>query len=957
MRPKPIQDIEDLVFFGPFRLSAAGRLLERNGKSVAIGARALDILIVLVEQAGQTVSQQDLLASVWPNLNVAESALRVHINKLRQVLGEADSSARYVQNVPGRGYRFVEPVSRLPTAKSWTISEIRWVPQQRLPPAPIRMVGRDAIAEEIATRVRAHRFITIVGPGGVGKTTLCVAVCYSLVEDFDGKVIFVDLGAISDPQIVLAKIRSALQISTGIEALPLLVAVLRGHRLLLVLDCCEHVADEVALIAERIFQDAEGCHLLLTSREPMHCDGEQVFSVPPLPVPVSTEALTAREALAYPAVKLFVDSVSARDQGFQLQNAEAPIAASICQRVDGIALALELAAGRVSAFGLAEVHRQLDGRMKLLWQGRRTAPPRQQTLSATLDWSFKLLSPAEQLLLCRLSIFVGTFTLEDARAVAADAQLSELEISQHLGSLVDRCLIAVDLTRPPAQYRLLDMTREFARDKIATVDEVFALARRHAEYFLQVLTDVAGTGAGQMPMRRNVPPATRLGNVHAALEWCLSPDGARDRSLGLRLVAASGNFLLSQGLTMDCRTRANAALARLGAEERGTRLELDLLIVLASTHTLADYPIRAPVIDRAIALARALGERRLSRTLLYDRLYDQAFWGQPEIALQAAFAARAELAETDDPIELAIAEATIACISHTYGADDQAYRHFITAFSHVERAGEKAHEEIDEQAFRRMRATRTNNLYTCGFFDQAARLGEAFIDEFETSKDYPACAEIMPRISFIFEWMQEWHMVARIYNLFVKIQMDQPSDRLNYVVSVIWCRLLMVRGEFKESVARLEQHLAEVPPLSPGRFLLYAPMCDGLTRLGRFDEALAIIDEALDYESTFAGTGFRSEYLLQKARILMAMRGADPVEIENLLRLSLAAAVRQTSLSRELDAALALAQLLHGQHRPAEARAVLQPVYDRFTEGFATKVMVEARELLDKLGPPPERPT
>jgi predicted ATPase len=584
-----------------------------------------------------------------------------------------------------------------------------------------------------------------------------------------------------------------------------------------------------------------------------------------------------------------------------------------------------------------------------LWQGRRTAPPRQQTLSATLDWSFRLLGELERMLLCRLSIFVGTFTLEDANAVAANERLTELEIAQHLGSLVNRCLIAVDLAGKEPNYRLLDMTREFVHGKIETEQEASELARQHARCFLRMLTEGTAAQSGQMTMRQKVPPASRLGNIVAALEWCFSSGDHGDTHLGQHLISASGRFLLSQGLTFEFRKWAEMALARLGPPELGSRLELQLHILLASARTLAEHDIRSLIVDRAITLAHDLGERRLYRTLLYERRYDQAFWGEPEIALQAAINLRAELSENGDPIELAIAEATVASISHTFGTDLEAHRHFKLAFAHLKDAGEQASDLIEESSFRRIRSTYANNLYTCGLVDQAAAIGQEFIDGFDTAKDYMAYREIMPRISFIFEWRQEWHKVAQIYNTLLKYSVGQPDDDMNYVHSIMRCKLLIQSGEFRESMTRLQEHYARVPPLSPGRFILFVPLCEALIGLGQEDEALAVIEEALNYESTYSGSGFRSEYLLCKANILTAMPGRDAAEIETVLRQSLDAARRQTSLSREIDAALALAELLHHQHRASEGRAVLKPVYDRFTEGFTTKALVRARELLDEL--------
>ncbi len=346
------------------------------------------------------------------------------------------------------------------------------------------MVGREETVELIAEELTARRFLTIVGPGGIGKTTIATAIGYTMLATFDGAVHYVDLGPLGTsslvPNIVASTVGLPGDFDDPLAALP---AFLRDRRILLVLDSCEHLIEMIAPLAERIFQAAPEVHILATSREPLQVEGEQVHRLDPLAFPPDDEPLTAACALTFPAVQLFVERAAADGSGFELNDADAPIVGKVCRRLDGIALALELAAGRVRAYGIKGIASLLDGPCRLLWQGRRTALPRHQTLSAMLDWSYNLLDASERATLCGLSVFVGAFSLEAAQLVVAGDNFKREEVVELIAGLITKSLVNVEASHTGTLYRLLDTTRAYVLTKMADSGERNTIAQRHAIYY------------------------------------------------------------------------------------------------------------------------------------------------------------------------------------------------------------------------------------------------------------------------------------------------------------------------------------------------------------------------------------------------------------------------------------------------------------------------------------------
>jgi predicted ATPase len=393
------------------------------------------------------------------------------------------------------------------------------------------------------------RFVTIAGAGGVGKTTVAVAVGHRLMETFAGAVLFFDLGMLSDPSLVATAVASMVGLSVQSEdATPSLIAYLRDKRILLILDTCEHLIDAAADAASRIFMAAPQVHILATSREVLQVEGENVYKLDPLACPPDDPGLTAEIAQTFPAAQLFLERAVASGARLGFNDAEAAIVVSICRKLDGVALAIELAARRVEAYGLQQTAALLDRRQTLLWQGPRNAPPRQRTLYATLDWSYGLLSELERVVLRRLAVFVGHFTLDAALAVVTSAAVDQSQVFRAIDGLVAKSMVATRPIGEMMRYRLLDTTRAYALAISDGDAERPELAMRHATYYRRWLEQIGTEWPALSTGAERAPHFAGLNNVRAALEWCFGVAGNTAMSIGLASAATpvlTGGLLLS----------------------------------------------------------------------------------------------------------------------------------------------------------------------------------------------------------------------------------------------------------------------------------------------------------------------------------------------------------------------------------------------------------------------------
>lgn len=461
--------------FGPFLLFPERQLLLRGESPVRIGGRALDILTTLVERPGQLVSKNELMTRVWPNTFVDDGNLKVNVAALRRTLGDGGpDAARYIATVIGQGYRFIAPIARSAASGSAPADAVATAHRHNLPSATTRVLGRAETIDAIQRDFDGSRLVSIVGPGGIGKTTVALAVAESVMGSFRDGVWLVDLALLKDPSRVPTAIATAIGLPGPVNSLAALCESLRNREMLLVLDSCEHIIDDAACCASQVLAAAARVKILVTSREPLQLNGERVRRLAGLGTPPVAARVNAEEALTYPAIQLFVDRATDRLASFALSDAHAPTVADICRRLDGLALAIELAATRIDAFGTAGLLQQLDDRFRVL-TGLRAGPERHRTLMATLDWSYSLLSTREATLLRAVSVFSGVFDLDSAVAVSP---LARHEMADALAQLAAKSWLVVDVDADGVAYRLLETTRAYCRERLHASTEDHIIRQR-----------------------------------------------------------------------------------------------------------------------------------------------------------------------------------------------------------------------------------------------------------------------------------------------------------------------------------------------------------------------------------------------------------------------------------------------------------------------------------------------
>jgi predicted ATPase/DNA-binding winged helix-turn-helix (wHTH) protein len=508
----------------------ARRALFVDGEPARLGARAFDVLAVLIERRERLVSKSELLDVVWPDLAVEENNLQVQISALRKLLG-----ADVIATVPGRGYKFtaalegdpaavpvVPEKASLPTARV----EVRTPGNLAVDVAPL--YGRELDVQAVQRQVLEHRLVTIAGAGGIGKTRAGLAVARALNGGFTDGVWVIELAPLADEQLVAASVAQVLGHQLRSTGAPLaeLVTLLESQRLLLLIDNCEHLVGAVSQLAQAVLDNAPGVHMLVTSQEALRLPGERLYRLGTLGVPGRDDAVSPAQALQFGAVRLFVARVQALDGRFALDERNLRSVIDICRELDGLALAIEMAAARVPALGVQGVRERLGERLRMLTAGSRIALRRHQTLRAALDWSHGLLAEQDQVVFRRLAVFRGGCTIEAAQQVAGDEQLDEWTVLDAIGRLVDKSLIVADGEDKP-RYRMLESARAYALEKLAAAQETDVLERRHAtfcaSYFRRLgVALFASRGTEDRFIEARV---AEFDNLRAALKWALGGDG------------------------------------------------------------------------------------------------------------------------------------------------------------------------------------------------------------------------------------------------------------------------------------------------------------------------------------------------------------------------------------------------------------------------------------------------
>ena len=538
----------------------AQRTLFADGEPAKLGARAFDVLAALIERRDRLVSKNELLEVVWPHLVVEENNLQVQIWALRKLLGPD-----VIATVPGRGYKFTavlegatEAVQAQAAGGTAPSVPVAAHTPTNLPAELAPLYGRDTDVQAVQRLVLEHRLVTIAGAGGIGKTRVGQAVAHALREDYAGGVWLIELAPLADPALVAASVAQVLghQLRSTDAPLDELVTLLESQRLLLVIDNCEHLVEAASQLAQALLDKAPRVHMLVTSQEPLRLPDERLYRLGTLGVPAEGEPVDAAQALEHGAVRLFVERAQALDPRFALDERNVQAVIDICRRLDGLALAIEMAAARVPALGVQGVRERLGERLRMLTAGSRIALRRHQTLRAALDWSHGLLEPQDQVVFRRLGVFSGGCTIEAVQQVASDEQLDEWAVLDAIGRLVDKSLIVADGDDRP-RYRMLESARAYALEKLAAAQETDALARRHASYYAayaerisDALFAAGGTEDGFIAAR-----AAEFDNLRAALKWSLGDNG--DAGIALALLAHTSPYGLGGGIARRVRSVAD----------------------------------------------------------------------------------------------------------------------------------------------------------------------------------------------------------------------------------------------------------------------------------------------------------------------------------------------------------------------------------------------------------------
>ncbi len=943
-RPAPGSSLR----FGAVEIRPAQRQLRVDGQEIAVGGRAFDVLLHLVEHRHEVVSKNHLLEQVWQRMEVNDSNLQAQIAALRKLLGH-----KAIATFPGRGYRFTLdlvdapgdvpgrdatalPPGALP-APALTLPTPPVPVARALPPAAIRMVGREGDLAALDRLLQQHRLVTVLGAGGMGKTTLALAAAHSIQADHPDGVTWVELAPLSDPALLTSAVAHQLGIPIpGGNPQAALVGALASRFMLLALDNAEHLLEAVANLVAALLDGAPGVRVLVTSQAALNLDGERVFRLGALAAP--DLGATVEDALGCGAIALFVDQAQAVDRHFQLTSDNLPTVVDLCVHLDGVALAIKMAAARMPLFGLQGLQARLSERFRLLGQGPRSAPSRQRTLRAALDWSHGLLSPDEQTVFRRLGVFPASFALDQAAKTACDDRQDEWAVIEALGSLVDRSLVMLD-AKSDGRYRLLESAREYAVSKLDEAGERRALNERAARVLSQHFP--AWAEAEPQVLARHL---TEGGCLDEAIgEWERAATHALARSAQVEAVL---HFNKAIELTRTLASQA-ADPGELRRKELALQLRLGPLVMMIKGlgSEAAEH-----LYDDALALCRSVGTPSESFIATFN------LWFIAESQL------RFDLAEQRIAESQQLARAT--------GDERFVLQAHHAAYTTSALTGNWAQVLIDaNETYRRYRPMdgpfhqSTFAGHDPGVCSLGVRAGTLYIMG-QPARAYAELDALQPLIR------EHAHPPSRIVGWFVTcltyivagepLRMRAMADE-----ALSLCRRMSLQqydGMFTVfaawASAQIDRDAAAISLLAAGveRFeatgtrlrasLLRAIAADACVAAGQVEAGLAFVERALRELLLRKELGSHAYALIVRGDLL-SMAG-QTAAAETSFGDALGVARAQGARAYELRAANGLARLWQASGRGPQVQPLIEPLLAQFTPGFSTPDLNEARALLGR---------
>jgi predicted ATPase/DNA-binding winged helix-turn-helix (wHTH) protein len=923
---------DQAIHFGPYRIYPRQRLVMEADQPLRLGRRAMDILLILLEHAGKVVSKQTLIARVWPKSVVEDINLRVHMAALRKALGDGQAGQRYIITVAQRGYSFVAPYS-LEHIEHPPGSEAPVPSGHNLPVRRTRMIGRQSLVDSLVVQLSRQRFITLVGPGGIGKTTVALRVAEQLIGRYRDGIRLLDLAPINDPSMITVHLATLLELSLhDAEPMSGLAAFLRDRQMLLVIDNCEHLVDAIALLSESLLRAAPEVHILATSRESLRAEGECVQRLESLDCPPPIAVPDRAQALTFSALQLFVERAMASHDSFELTDDELPLAIEICRRLDGIPLAIELAAAQVSSLGLSGLLTQLQGSFRLLTQGCQTTLGRHQTLRTTLDWSFELLNACEQTCLRRLGVFRGGFTLESAAAVIVGEHIEPQAVFGSITQLVAKSLLNVEVGDEEVFYRLLDTTRSYALEKLDQAADLPETRIRHAERCL-ALMDQAQHDWELIPTGTWIERYARgLEDIRSALDWCFNAQGPQ--ALAIRLTAASTPLWQELSLLKEHGLYVRKALSLLDAtSDPCPQLKITLHLALGSScyHTQVSTAETIEAFVSARTLAKQCNDLAGQLRAVSGHMAVNLCCANYQMALEQSRQFDRLGLHGDAVLSLSMHRLRVLAL------------HF---------AGDQQQARINaEQVLQRMAQSGHLNRFTYGFgvhYDQSV-----------------AALTILARILWLQgQPEQAWRTARQALDIATQIN---HGTSICYTLALAGCLIAHYNGDTRTARELLRQLLEQAQKHSVLLFYTWArhyaqvidraeahlPLQPGVGLIKDIMVTLdgGFVDDALLQRADTGTAGWSTaEVLRARADALLAEDCPLKTEAaEAVLIRALNVAKHQGALAWELRSATSLAQLWQRQGLYQQAHELLAPIYNRFTEGFSTPDLSKVRRLLDEL--------